>query len=140
LSFKTGAEIAQMKKAVMDGANPRDIKINFAKEIVARFHDNDQAELVHQAFVERFQNKIIPDDLETQTISCIEESSLAQILKQAELTKSTSESIRLINQGAVKIDGEKVADPAVSLAFDTTYIIQVGKRRLAKLLILKSKS
>lgn len=140
LSFKTGAEIAQMKKTVVDGANPRDIKINFAKEIVTRFHDQSQAELVHQAFVERFQNKIIPDDIETQTISCAEASSLAQILKQADLTKSTSESIRLVNQGAVKIDGEKVADPAMLLAFDTTYIIQVGKRRLAKLHLLRSTS
>lgn len=139
LSFKTGAEITQMKKAVAEGANPRDIKIDFAKEIVARFHDQSQAELAHQAFVERFQNKIIPETMETQTISCLDKSNLAQILKQADLTKSTSESIRLINQGAVKIDGEKIADPALILPFDTTYTIQVGKRRLAKLHLLKAK-
>lgn len=137
LSFKSGAEIKQMKTAVADGSNPRDVKIDFAKEIVARFHDQNQAELVHQAFVERFQNKIIPDDLETQTISCPEGSNIAQILKQADLTKSTSESIRLINQGAVKIDGEKIVDPTLILAIDTTYIIQVGKRRLAKLYLKK---
>lgn len=137
LSFKSGAEIKQMKIAVADGANPRDVKIDFAKEIVARFHDQNEAELVHQAFVERFQNKIIPDDLETQTISCPEASNIAQILKQADLTKSTSESIRLINQGAVKIDGEKIADPTLILAIDTAYVIQVGKRRLAKLYLQK---
>lgn len=137
LSFKSGVEIKQMKKAVIDGANPRDIKINFAKEIVARFHDQSQAESAHQAFIERFQNKLIPDDLETHIISCSEVSSIAQILKQADLTKSTSESIRLINQGAVKIDGEKIADPTLLLALDNTYIIQVGKRRLAKLHLQK---
>ncbi len=138
LSFKTGSDIAKMKKTVVDGVNPRDIKINFAKEIVARFHDEKQAELVHQAFVERFQNKIIPGDLETQTVSCAVGSNLAQILKQSHLTQSTSESIRLIHQGAVKIDGEKITDPAQTLDFDHCYIIQVGKRRLAKLRLINS--
>ena len=133
LSFKTTIEIAQMKKAAADGANPRDIKINFAKEIVARFHDKDQAEAAHQAFVERFQNKIIPADMEIQTVACVAGCNLAQLLKQAGLTKSTSESIRLINQGAVKIDGEKMSDAALKLPLGETYIIQVGKHRLAKL-------
>jgi len=139
LSFKAGTEIAELRKTVADGGNPRDVKINFAKEIVTRFHDQHQAERVHQAFVERFQNKIVPGDLETQTISCAESSNIAQILKQADLAKSTSEAIRLINQGAVKIDGEKIADPTSVLAFDNTYIIQVGKRRLAKLQLTKVK-
>lgn len=133
LSFKTMIEIAQMKKAAADGANPRDIKINFAKEIVARFHDKDQAEAAHQAFVERFQNKIIPEDMEIQTVVCVAGCNLAQLLKQVDLTKSTSESIRLINQGAVKIDGEKISDAALKLPLGETYIIQVGKHRLAKL-------
>ena len=133
LSFKTSIEIAQMRKAVSDGFNPRDVKINFAKEIVARFHDQDQAEDVHQAFVERFQQKIIPEDIETQTVAFSKVTNLAQLLKQIDLTKSTSESIRLINQGAVKIDGVKIEDPSLILASDNTYIIQVGKRRLAKL-------
>lgn len=133
LSFKTGAEIAQLKKLVREGANPRDIKIDFAKEIVERFHDKKQAEESHHAFVERFQNKIVPENLEIQTIFCDETTSIAQILKQADLTKSTSESIRLINQGAVKVDGERIADPRIVLALESTYIIQIGKRRLAKL-------
>ncbi len=139
LSFKTGAEISQMKKAVGDGLNPRDIKINFAKEIVARFHDDRQAEVVHQAFIERFQNKIIPNDMVVQTVSYDELSNVAQLLKQVDLTKSTSESIRLIKQGAVKIDGEKIADPTLLLASGHTYLIQVGKRRLAKLYLQTEK-
>ena len=133
LSFKTGAEIALMRKEVAGGLNPRDVKINFAKEIVARFHDKAQAEEAHQAFVERFQNKIVPDDLDTQIVPFEPTSNIAQLLKQVDLTKSTSESIRLIKQGAVKIDGEKIVDPSLILASNNTYIIQVGKRRLAKL-------
>jgi tyrosyl-tRNA synthetase len=139
LSFKTGAEIALIKKAVADGFNPRDVKINFAKEIVARFHDEMQAEQVHQAFVERFQNKVVPDDIELQTVSYDKTINIAQLLKQVDLTKSTSESIRLINQGAVKIDGEKISDPGLTLELDNTYIIQVGKRRLAKLHLQEAK-
>jgi tyrosyl-tRNA synthetase len=133
LSFKTNTEIISMKKTVVDGANPRDIKINFAKEIVERFHDRAQAESAHQAFVDRFQNKII----QTQIIFDADKTSIAQLLKQADLTKSTSESIRLINQGAVKIDGEKIINPALILPSNKTYIIQVGKRRLAKLQLLE---
>lgn len=99
LSFKTNAEIDKLKKAVNEGMNPRDVKIEFAKEIVMRFHDKEQAEVVHQAFIERFQNKIVPDDLETQYITYDGVSNIAQLLKQMDLTKSTSESIRVINQG-----------------------------------------
>lgn len=133
LSFKTGADIKLMKKAVKDGTNPRDIKINFAKEIVTRFHSPVEAEVAHQAFIDRFQQKIVPDDLEIQDVAYDPVSNISQLLKQANLTKSTSESIRLIKQGAVKLDGEKVADPAMLLTLGKTYIIQVGKRRLAKL-------
>ncbi|KTD04036.1 tyrosine--tRNA ligase [Fluoribacter gormanii] len=133
LSFKTGKEIQALKKSVMDGANPRDIKIDFAKEIVTRFHDQIQAEHAHKEFIERFQKGIIPEDLEEQTITSNESLSLAQLLKQMNLTQSTSEAIRLVKQGAVKIDGEKAEDPALVLSANKTYIIQVGKRRIAKL-------
>ncbi|PWY54148.1 tyrosine--tRNA ligase [Legionella qingyii] len=133
LSFKTGKEIQALKKSVIDGANPRDIKIDFAKEIVARFHDQTQAEHAHKEFIERFQKGIIPEDLEEQTITSNESLSLAQILKQMNLTQSTSEAIRLVKQGAVKIDGEKAEDASLVLSTNKTYIIQVGKRRIAKL-------
>ncbi|KTC90881.1 tyrosine--tRNA ligase [Fluoribacter dumoffii] len=133
LSFKTGKEIQALKKSAAQGANPRDIKIDFAKEIVARFHDQAQAEHAHREFIERFQKGIIPEDLEEQTLTLQEPLSLAQILKQMNLTQSTSESIRLVKQGAVKINGDKAEDPALVLPVGHSYIIQVGKRRIAKL-------
>lgn len=132
LSFKSGLEIQKMKDAVAQGTNPRDIKIDFAKEIVARFHDEDQAEHAHKEFIERFQKGAIPEDLEELTLLIKEPVHLAQLLKQINLTQTTSESMRLVKQGGVKIDGHKVSDPALVLAFAQTYIIQVGKRRIAK--------
>ncbi|HBI22426.1 MAG TPA: tyrosine--tRNA ligase [Legionella sp.] len=135
LSFKSEVEMAHVRKAVADGLNPRDVKIDFAKEIVTRFHDKPQSELAHLAFVERFQKKIVPEDLALLLIACEPDTSIAQLLKQAGLTKSTSESIRLIQQGGVKIEGEKIADSALCLPMGKTYIIQVGKQRLAKVLL-----
>ncbi|WP_131779006.1 tyrosine--tRNA ligase [Legionella bozemanae] len=133
LSFKTGKEIQTLKQSVIQGANPRDIKIDFAKEIVARFHDQTQAEQAHKEFIERFQKGIIPDDLEEHTLTLKEPLSLVQLLKQVNLTQSTSEAIRLVKQGAVKINGDKVEDGSLVLPAGQTYIIQVGKRRIAKL-------
>lgn len=133
LSNLTKTQIQALKTAVIDGMNPRDVKINFAKELVTRFNSEAEAEAAHFAFAERFQNKILPEEIETQELLCSETDSIAQILKQVNLTKSTSESIRLIHQGAVKINGEKISDPGLNLKTGTTYIVEVGKRRLAKL-------
>lgn len=133
LSFRPVTEINTLKKQVAEGLNPRDVKIEFAKEIITRFHDVSQAENAHMAFIERFQKKHIPDDLETQTIQYDPTVTLAQLLKQTGLTTSTSESNRMVQQRAVKIDGEKVEDANLILAPNKTYIIEVGKRRLAKL-------
>lgn len=138
LSFKTGAEVQQLKKTVAEGQNPRDIKIDFAKEIVTRFHDQFQAEQVHKEFIERFQKGIIPEDLEEILYKSNESVSLSQLLKQLDLTASTSEAIRMIKQGAVKINSEKVSDPALVLDLQQCYIIQVGKRRIAKVLLQKA--
>lgn len=132
LSFKPLSDIQKIKKAVHDGLNPRDVKIDFAKEIVTRFHDQQAAEIAHQTFIERFQKKMVPDDLDIHIIQCTPDTTVSQLLKKASLTKSTSESIRLINQGAVKIDGDKITDPALILPLESSYIIQVGKRRILK--------
>lgn len=132
LSFKSLVEITRIKKAVEEGMNPRDVKIELAKEIIARFHSSVEAENAHQAFIERFQKGEIPDDLIEQNVEIDGSISIAQLLKQLDMTKSTSEAIRLTNQGAVKINGEKISDPALTLDKDETYIIQVGKRRIAK--------
>ncbi|HCJ1101784.1 TPA: tyrosine--tRNA ligase [Legionella pneumophila] len=135
LSFKTGKEIQQLKQSVLEGKNPRDVKIDFAKEIVARFHDQTQAEFAHNKFIERFQKGNIPEDLEELSLVTAEPIALAQLLKQIDLTASTSESIRMVKQGAVKVDGDKISDPSLKLPIGKSYIIQVGKRRIAKLSI-----
>lgn len=135
LSFKTGKEIQQLKQSVLEGKNPRDVKIDFAKEIVARFHDQTQAELAHNNFIERFQKGNIPEDLEELSLVIVEPIALAQLLKQIDLTASTSESIRMVKQGAVKVDGDKISNPSLKLPIGKSYIIQVGKRRIAKLSI-----
>ena len=135
LSCKSKGDIQKIKQAVQDGLNPRDVKIDFAKEIVARFHDAQAAENAHVAFTERFQQKKIPDNLETQIHACHPQTTLPQLLKQAGLTESTSEAIRLIRQGAVKINGEKVSDQGLILPSDQVQIIQVGKQRLAKIVL-----
>jgi tyrosyl-tRNA synthetase len=139
LSFKSNSEIAQLRTAVEEGLNPRDVKIEFAKEIVTRFYNSSEADSAHQAFIDRFQQKIVPEDLEAQVVSYETLCNISQLLKLSGLTESTSESLRLIKQGAVKIDGEKVEDPTLTLEDDHNYIIQVGKRRLAKLMLKKSK-
>ena len=138
LSFKSNQEIALIKKTVNEGLNPRDVKIELAKELITRFHDKTQAEIAHQAFIERFQKGVIPEDLTEQTVLCSEPIAVSQLLKQLDLTQSTSESIRLTNQGAVKVDGERVADAAMALPVGHTYIIQVGKRRIAKVRLEKA--
>lgn len=132
LSFKSGKEIASIKKEVVEGLNPRDVKIDFAKEIIIRFHDKKQAEKSHQDFIERFQRGAIPTDLIEQRVDCEDSIQLIHLVKQLDLTKSTSEAIRLANQGAIKLNGERVTDPALLLHAGQVYIIQVGKRRIAK--------
>lgn len=138
LSFKSGEEIRKLKQSALEGQNPRDIKIDFAKEIVARFHDQPLAEKAHQDFIERFQKGNLPEHIEEVLLELNEAQLLPQLLKQMNLTASTSDAMRMIKQGAVKIDGEKVSNPALALALGHEYIIQVGKRRIAKLLLQKA--
>lgn len=135
LSFKTGHEITKLKQAVANGLNPRDVKIEFAKEIITRFHDEEQAESAYQAFIERFQKKIIPEKLALQRLVCSPNDKWPQILKLAGLVKSTSDAIRLIKQGAVKVNEHKIQDVSFGLHTDkeAVYVIQVGKQRLIKL-------
>lgn len=140
LSFKTSQEIQLLKNSVEQGANPRDIKIDFAKEIVTRFHDSDQAEKMHKDFIERFQKGIIPEDLKELTVECSVPINVAALLKQIGFTTSTSESIRLIGQGGVKIAGEKISDPRLLLSAGKAYLIQIGKRRMAKVNLVSEDS
>ena len=134
LSFRPITDIEQLKQAVAQGRNPRDVKFELAEEIIARFHDQAAATSAREAFIARFQKGAMPEDIAEQQINLAEDTMpLIQILKASGLTSSTSDAIRMIKQGAVKIDGEKVSDTRLDMAKDTTHIYQVGKRKFAKI-------
>ncbi|AWL10970.1 Tyrosine--tRNA ligase [Saliniradius amylolyticus] len=133
LSFRDIEDIEQLKQQVTEGRNPRDVKIELAKEIIARFHDEDAAEKAHQDFVQRFQKNAIPDEMPELEITLDAEGiAIGNLLKQAELVKSTSDAMRMIKQSAVKIDGEKVTDTKLTLTDKGTAVYQVGKRKFAR--------
>ena len=132
LSFESLSTIRKWKNEVEAGRNPRDIKVGFAQEIVARFHGRAAAEKALSDFQARFREGKIPDDIEQLTISTGGEPKLFyQILKQSGLTSSTSEALRMIEQGGVKIDGAKVSDKALQLS-KGTFVLQVGKRKFVR--------
>ncbi|QIR15264.1 tyrosine--tRNA ligase [Shewanella aestuarii] len=135
LSFRPLEEIAGFKEAVQNGTNPRDIKITLAKEIIARFHDDAAAEAAHQEFINRFQKGAIPDDIETITLEAGEGLAIANLLKEAGLVGSTSDGMRMIKQGAVKIDGEKAEDTRQVFNAGFEAVVQVGKRKFAKVVL-----
>lgn len=135
LSFRPLEDIAALKQQIADGANPRDVKIALAKEIIARFHDEAAAEAAHQDFTQRFSKNALPDDIPELTVQG-EGSTMpiANLLKEAGLVDSTSEAIRMIKQGAVKLNGDtKVEDTKLEVAAGSTAIYQVGKRKFAKI-------
>jgi tyrosyl-tRNA synthetase len=135
LSFRPLAEIEQFKQDVANGSNPRDTKIALAKEIITRFHDAASAESAHQAFVDRSKG-MIPDDIEEIELAAGEGIAIANLLKDADLVSSTSEAMRMIKQGAVKMDGEKLEDSRMTLFAGTVAVFQVGKRKFAKVTLV----
>lgn len=132
LSFRPLSEIAQFKQDIAEGRNPRDIKVLLAKEITARFHSETDAEAAEQAFINRFQKGAIPDEMPEFTFEG--EIVLANLLKGAGLVNSTSEAIRMVQQGGVKIDGKKVDDAKITI-LPSTAVYQVGKRKFARITI-----
>lgn len=132
LSFRPLVEIAQLKAEVEAGKNPRDVKILLAKEIIARFHNEDAANAAEQEFINRFQKGAMPDEMPEFTFEG--EMGLASLLKEAGLVPSTSEAIRAAQQGGVKIDGEKVED-VKQTAQKGTFVYQVGKRKFARITV-----
>lgn len=129
LSFRPLEEIVQFKQDVQAGKNPRDIKILLAKEIIARFHSESDADAAEQTFVNRFQKGAMPDEMPSFTFE--QGMAIANLLKEAGLVNSTSDALRMVRQGAVKIDGEKVEDTKlVPAAGEAVY--QVGKRKFAR--------
>ena len=125
-------EIAQLQEEVKAGKNPRDIKVQLAKEMITRFHGEESAAAAEQNFIARFQKGAMPEDMDEYTFHIKEGAGLANLLKDANLVTSTSEAMRMVKQGAVKIDGEKVTDSKTPLEHGATKVYQVGKRKFAK--------
>jgi len=136
LSFRPLSEIEGFKADIAGGANPRDIKFLLAKELVARFHNEQAADDAQDAFVQRFQKGALPDDIPEYVLTASADGlPIANAMKDAGLVNSTSDAMRMLKQGAVKIDGEKVSDKSIVFASGTTQIVQVGKRRIGKIKI-----
>jgi tyrosyl-tRNA synthetase len=134
LSFEPLAHIRNWKEEVAGGRNPRDIKVMFAQEIVARFHDRAGAEKALADFEARFRQGQLPEDIpEFELAVGAEPLGLVQVLKQIGLTSSTSEGMRMIGQGGIRLDGDKVADKNLKLSKGKTVIVQVGKRKFARI-------
>lgn len=134
LSFKSTVELAKLKEQAEAGMNPRDIKFLLAQELISRFHDAQAATQAQENFVQRFQKNQIPDDMPEKQLNAGEDGlPVAIMLREAGLTSSTSESFRMIQQGAVKIDSEKVSDRNLRLNAGSTLVVQVGKRKFARI-------
>ncbi len=137
LSFQPLSTVRVWKREVEDGRNPRDIKVRFAQEIVARFHDRGAAESALAEFEARFRRGEMPADMPEYALHAADGAlPVAQALKQAGLTPSTSEALRMIEQGGVKLNGERLSDKALKLARGETVVAQVGKRKFARIRIV----
>ena len=136
LSFISEKEIKKLKKEVEGGKNPRDVKFLLAEELVDRFHSEGEGNKCKEAFLQRFQKGQMPDDITSLSLK-IESKSipLVNLLKDSEMTSSTSEAMRLIKQGGVKIDSVKVDDPKLEIQKGSEAIYQVGKRKFLKIKI-----
>jgi len=136
LSFRSIPEVEALRKSMGDGRNPRDIKFELGKELVARFHSRSDADRAQENFIARFQKGAMPDDMPEIRLRAGEDGMpIANVLKEAALTPSTSDAMRMIRQGAVRIDGEKVSDSRLRLDSGVSCVCQVGKRRFARIVM-----
>jgi tyrosyl-tRNA synthetase len=134
LSFRSIAEIEALRKRVAAGENPRDIKFLLAEEIVARFHDTASAERAREEFLARFQRGALPADIPAVEVAAPADGlGIAHVLRSAGLVASTSEALRMISQGAVRLDGERIEDRKLMIPLDSEVVCQVGKRRVARI-------
>jgi tyrosyl-tRNA synthetase len=142
LSLQPAETIGNWKKSVADGANPRDVKVSFAKEIVARFHDAKAAEAAAADFDARFKRGDLPESIPDVTVRIPSERSnstdratemaITKVLKESQLVSSASEALRMVEQGGVRINGEKVTDKGLAVKQGETIVLQVGKRKFAR--------
>ena len=136
LSFKPLEEIENYKVDIEKGKNPRDVKIDLAKELITRFHNEAAAQTAHNEFINRFQKGAMPEDMPELTITTENgEIAIANLLKEAGLVTSTSDAFRMIKQGAAKIDGEKITERSVVINAGSTAVYQVGKRKFARITV-----
>jgi tyrosyl-tRNA synthetase len=133
LSFRSNPEIAALKQEVDAGRNPRDVKVMLAQEIVSRFHSTAAADAALADFEARFQRNAMPDEMPELSV---QHGPIAQILKAAGLTASTSEALRMIDAGGVRMNGEKVSDKALKVGAGETAVFQVGKRKFARISLI----
>jgi len=133
LSFKQLEDIETLKNEVKGGMNPRDVKILLAEEITERFHSKKDSENAKNTFLDRFQKGAKPKDIEKFSISLDDDIAIGNLLKESGLVQSTSEAMRLVKQGAVKINDEKIDDPKLSIKKNQELLVQVGKRRFLKI-------
>ena len=137
LSFATAEKIDEWKQLVASGGNPRDVKAAFAQEIVARFHGAAAARAALADFEARFRQGGVPENIpEVKLQSGTDGLAISQALKQAGLTASTSEALRMIEQGGVKLDGEKIGDKTLKLGKGGPFVLQVGKRKFARVTVI----
>jgi tyrosyl-tRNA synthetase len=134
LSFRPKSEIDGFQTQIVDGANPRDIKFLLCEEIITRFHDALAAETAKQDFIQRFQKNAIPDVMPEVTIALGDGLLIGNLTKEAQLCSSSSEGSRMVKQGAVKINGEKVEDPKMLVLEAESFVLQVGKRKFARII------
>ena len=134
LSFRPMSEVNQWRESCVEGANPRDYKVSLAQEIIERFHSAAAAKKALENFEARFRHGALPDDLATKSLKAVDSDyAIANLLKDGGLTSSTTEAYRMLKQGAVRIDGERISDSKLRISSGTTHIYQVGKRRFAKI-------
>ena len=139
LSFASLDTISGWKAAIERGSNPRDVKVGFAQEIVGRFHDQAAARAALEDFESRFRHGGVPDDLVEQEFEAPADGlAITQVLKVSGVCPSTSDAVRMVEQGGVKVDGEKVSDKAMKLVPGATYVLQVGKRKFARVTLKKA--
>ena len=137
LSLRPWKEVMRFKKDVEGGSNPRDVKFLLAQEIVTRFHNPAAARTAQADFIERFQKGALPEDMpEHQIPADGKNMPLVRLLKQCNLTASVSEASRMLEQGGVRVDGEKVSDRGLKLAAGKSYVLQVGKRKFARVRLI----
>lgn len=137
ISVKQSVEVIKMRQSILEGSNPRDFKIELAMELVERFHGKVSATIALEEFKRRYQDRLMPEHIQECKVQTQDGYLLVgNILKEAGLTASTSEAIRMINQGAVRVDGNKIENSTITFKKGEMHVFQVGKRRIAKIYLI----